>query len=185
MSLLGRQDFLLPSFYVMRPRRAVPQKPQANFASMHLTILQTHVSSKPFKINIYKPTSQLLILNHLRGQLNPLDATFTKNGGGRGSGLVRRESCMALEIVTSHLIPFTFNLLRTLWHNEGLATPLSSIASALFPLQRRGGPSFRLPYFLTSFPLYFLTSLPPRPSAPRLNPQQCLRVRVSSCDVSL
>ena len=103
MSLLGRQDFVLPSFYVMRP--AVPQKPQAAaFALKPVTILQTHVSSNPFKINTYKPTSQLLILNHLRVQLNPLDATLTQKPGG-GAGLVRRESCMEVEILTSHLSP--------------------------------------------------------------------------------
>ena len=48
--------------------------------------------SNPFRINIYKATSQLLkllILNHLRVQLNPLDATPTQKPG-RGRVMVNK-----------------------------------------------------------------------------------------------
>ncbi len=155
----------MPS-HLMRPRRAVPQTPQASFASIPVTILQTHDSSNPFKINTYKTTSQLLILNHLLQNLNPLDATFTQKPGGRGSTLVSRESCMSVEIVTSHLSPllsiscalfarrrprnsFAINRFRTLSRaTEGVA-PLTSLL--LYFL-----------YFLTSLLPYLLTSSPSR-----------------------
>ena len=65
----------------------VLQKNQAFLPFMPVTILQTLNPSNPFKINTYKTTSQLLILNHLLGHLNPLDATLTQKSGEGASFL--------------------------------------------------------------------------------------------------
>jgi hypothetical protein len=127
----------------MRPRCGVPQKHQANFAFMPVTTLQTQDSSKLFRINTYKAPSQLLILNHLGRQLNPLDATLTKNRGEGGQvwsapGHPVCSHQLKVQPTTFSSIPFIFNILRTLLHNAEFPTPLSSIASALFPMQRWG-----------------------------------------------
>ncbi len=123
MSLLGRQDFLPPSFYVMRPRRAVPQRPQAMSAFIPVTTLQTQDSSKPFRSNTYKATSQLLILKDLAEQLNPLDATLTQKPG-RGSVWSVASQCSAVEIITS-IYPLCF---QPLTHSFAQRESLNSFA---------------------------------------------------------
>ena len=47
--------------------------------------------------------------------------------------------------VRSRSISFLVNLLRTLLRNGAIATPFSSITSALFLVQRRGGGVFLSP----------------------------------------
>ncbi len=155
MSLLNERDAICATADSMRPRRAVPQTPQASFASIPVTILQTHDSSNPFNSNTYKAPSQVLILNPLRRQLNPLDATLTQKLGG-GARLVSHWSCLAVEIVTSHLSPSP--LLSTSCTLFGPTEASRFLCYQSLPHSFRrdggGGPSL----FLTSLPPYFLTS---------------------------
>ncbi len=59
-----------------------------------------HTPYKLFRINIYKVTSQLLILNHLREQLNPLDATLMQK---RGEGVDPFHFVLPQPLVPIHL----------------------------------------------------------------------------------
>jgi hypothetical protein len=51
-------------------------------------------TANSFRINTYKPTPQLLILNHLQETLSALDATLIKNAGrGADDHLIRAQGC--------------------------------------------------------------------------------------------
>src|SRR5207245_7767457 len=70
-----------PVFADQNSRRPTFPSPLSHTPRRNVQIL---LSPNPFRINTYKATSQLLILNHLREQLSFLDATLTQKPGEGG-----------------------------------------------------------------------------------------------------